>query len=111
MSDLVTKAAHDPSPQGGHPKVANVLHQLTPDPHREEDTDHLLARDQTVVHLASLIRACKLCNWRVLVGALNSLDELPELSCPSSDAGGLGCTIAGLDKSTINTIVLTEDFE
>lgn len=112
-ANLVTETAHDSPSDGGHPKVADVLHELPSDPNRKEDAHHLLARDEAVVHVTLCLGAIELRRRGILVGGARLVpgDELPQLSRPSPDAGWLGGAIARLHEGAIHAIIPAEDFE
>ena len=91
---LVAEPPHDAAPDAVHPEVADVLDELLPHPHRQEEPHHLLARDQAVAHATAAAASClalrlrrrrvvvvgswrrRLAGWRGCVGEVHGLAHL-----------------------------------
>jgi hypothetical protein len=111
LGDLVPEAAHDAPADAVDPEVADVLHELPPHPHRQEDPDHLLPRDEAVVHAAAFDGG-----QRFFVGAaarrggggLDAVEELAHLPRPALHAGRVGHAGARLGQRVVDAVALVD---
>jgi hypothetical protein len=121
LADLVPEAAHDAPADAVDPEVADVLHQLPAHPHRQEDPDHLLPRDEAVVHAAAaapLVAAFD-GGQRVVVGAaarrggggLDAAEELAHLTRPELHCGRVGHAGARLHQRVVDAVALADHLE
>lgn len=99
--------------------MADVLHELPPDPHRQEYADHLLPRDEAVAHRAAadaipLVAAAVVAGggatWRG-GGGLDAVEELAHLPRPALHGGRVGHAGARLHQRVVDSVALAERLE